>query len=115
VLPAHLLVRSAQSHLKGELVDFETMLRPGDYYDAAFHTPDHPDGELEIRGPADTSLVCAVHAYARSAQEAAIAAARRAWPGWRRLDIDTRADLLRRYQARLRAHRAKSASPCGRR
>jgi succinylglutamic semialdehyde dehydrogenase len=90
-------------------VDFDTMQRPGDYYDAAFHTPEHPDGELEIRSPADTSWVCAVHPYARAALEAAIAAARRAWPSWRRLSIDARAELLRRYQARLREHRSAIA------
>jgi succinylglutamic semialdehyde dehydrogenase len=95
-------------------VDFDTMLRPGDYYDAAFHTPEHPDGEIEIRSPADTSFVCAVHPYARVAQEAAIAAARRAWPAWRRLTTDQRADFLRRYQARLREHRSALATTISR-
>lgn len=90
-------------------MDFDTMLRPGDYFDAAFHTPEHPDGELEIRSPADTSSVCAVHPYARSALEAAIRAARGAWPAWRKLTTETRADLLRRYQARLREHRSAIA------
>jgi succinylglutamic semialdehyde dehydrogenase len=95
-------------------VDQDTMLRPGDYYDAAFRTPAHPDGEIEIRSPADTSFVCALHPYAHAAQEAAISAARRAWPSWRRAAIDQRADLLRRYQARLREHKRAIAATIAR-
>jgi succinylglutamic semialdehyde dehydrogenase len=84
--------------------------RPGDYIDGDFRTcASDADGELRIASPADASDLTAIHPYSRSALHAALAAARRAFPSWRRLPIDERAELLKRYQGRLREHRAALA------
>jgi len=83
--------------------------QPGNYYDGAFHVPDHPEGVLSIVSPADDHDHCAEHPYASDDVHAAVESARRAWPSWRRLSIDARADYLRRYQTRLRAHYADIA------
>jgi len=88
--------------------------RPGDYYDGQFHVPARPDGELVIHSPADLADHCATHPYALSALDAAAESARRAWPAWRRLSSEERADYLRRYQARLRAHHAELAQTIAR-
>ena len=87
-------------------MELETLQRPGNYIAGAFRLPTQPDGELTVRSPADAADVCAVHPYANSALHAAVAAARSAWPAWRRLSFDARADHLRRFQARLRANHA---------
>jgi succinylglutamic semialdehyde dehydrogenase len=85
----------------------ETLQRPGNYIAGAFDCPAQPDGELRVHSPADGADLCAIHPYARSALHAAVAAARSAWPAWRRLSIEDRAELLRRFQARLRANHAE--------
>jgi len=84
----------------------ETLQRPGNYIAGAFRSPEQPDGELTIYSPADASDRCAVHGFARTDLDAAVAAARLAWPSWRRLSIEQRAQYLRAYQARLRANHA---------
>lgn len=81
-------------------------LRPGDYLNGEFHLASQPEGELSIASPADTADITAVHPYARASLLRALEAARAAWPSWRRRSIDARAEALRRYQARLRAHHA---------
>jgi succinylglutamic semialdehyde dehydrogenase len=83
-----------------------TLERPGDFIDGSFQNPAIADGELTIRSPADTNDVVSIHAYARGALHAGIASARKAWPAWRRLSIEARAEHLRRYQAELRAQHA---------
>jgi succinylglutamic semialdehyde dehydrogenase len=88
----------------------ETLLRPGDYVQGEFRVASNPDAELEIASPADASDITAVHACARAALTGAIQAARTAWPSWRRTSIESRAELLRRYQASLRAHHAELAN-----
>jgi len=87
---------------------------PGNYYDGQFQVPDQPDGVLSIVSPADTEDHCAEHPYALRDVHAAIESARRAWLSWRRLPIEVRADYLRRYQARLRAHHADLADSIAR-
>jgi succinylglutamic semialdehyde dehydrogenase len=86
-------------------MSFNSLERPGDYVAGAFRTHgDAADGELCIRSPADLSDITARHEYARSSLEAALSAARAAFPAWRRTPIEQRAELLRRYQQRLREH-----------
>jgi succinylglutamic semialdehyde dehydrogenase len=80
--------------------------RPGDYFGGAFQGA-AADGELRIVSPADTADVTAIHPYSRAALHAAVSAARCAFPGWRKLEIDQRATLLRGYQASLRTHSAE--------
>jgi len=84
----------------------EFLDRPGDYYDGAFRRAAGDDA-LHIVSPADTSDVTAIHPYANSALHGALAAARAAFPLWRKTPIDQRAAALRRYQASLRAHGAE--------
>jgi succinylglutamic semialdehyde dehydrogenase len=85
-------------------MDLSGLERPGDYVDGAFRVAAQPDGELHIVSPADDRDLTALHPWARSALQTALAAARRAVPAWRRTSLADRATLLRGYQARLRAH-----------
>ncbi|MEY4579631.1 MAG: hypothetical protein RL701_4334, partial [Pseudomonadota bacterium] len=85
-------------------MDFTTLEQPGNYYDGRFQRHESADGELLITSPADAADVCARHPFARDAVHAALQSARTAWPAWRRLTTDARAEYLKRYQARLRAH-----------
>lgn len=80
-----------------------------DYVDGRFVAPDSPDGSIEVRSPADLADVVGVFPYAVAQVDRAIAAARRAFPPWRRLGEAKRAELLRAYQARLRANEAELA------
>ncbi|HEX7476305.1 MAG TPA: aldehyde dehydrogenase family protein [Polyangiales bacterium] len=84
---------------------FELLDRPGDYIDGRFCVPAAADGELRIASPADLRDVTAVHPYSNAAVHAAVDAARRAFPSWRRVAQSERAQWLRRYQAQLRAHK----------
>lgn len=79
--------------------------RPGDYVDGDFRSF-AASGELRIESPADVADITGIHPYAQAALPAALQAARRAFPAWRRLGIEARAQLLRSYQARLRTHAA---------
>lgn len=81
------------------------MDRPGDYIDGSFQLARAPEAELTIASPADASDVTAVHPVARAQLLAALGAARAAFPAWRRLSRAQRAEHLKRYQERLRAHR----------
>jgi succinylglutamic semialdehyde dehydrogenase len=83
--------------------------RPGDYLDGRFVQPAAADGELVIYSPADVAQHIATHGYCTVHVERAVAAARAALPAWRRLSAEARADVLRRYQARLRARREELA------
>jgi len=75
-----------------------------DYIDGRFVSPDSPDGSIEVRSPADRGDVVGVFPYAVAHVDRAIDAARRAFPAWRRLGETKRAELLRAYQARVRAN-----------
>lgn len=88
--------------------------RSGDYIDGAFRVAARADGELRIVSPADARDTTAVHRYARAALDDALAAARRAFPAWRRTKPSERAALLLRYRERLRAHRDPLASTLAR-
>lgn len=78
--------------------------RPGDYLDGRFVPTTSPDAELELRSPADQSDVVARHGVARAHVDAAVDAARRAFPAWRRLGEAKRRELLKAYQERVRHH-----------
>lgn len=73
-----------------------------DYIAGRFAAPDSPEGTFEVRSPADRADLVGTHPYARASVDRAIDAARRAFPAWRR--NAQRAELLRAYQARLKAH-----------
>jgi acyl-CoA reductase-like NAD-dependent aldehyde dehydrogenase len=58
--------------------------RPGDFIDGAFRNIAPADGELRVESPADTNDITAVYATSAAAPDAAVAAARSAFPGWRK-------------------------------
>lgn len=78
---------------------------PGDYIDGHFQSPESPDGELSIAGPADLDRRVARHSYALSQLHAAVDAARRATRAFRRTTVEQRVTWLQAYKARLGAHR----------
>lgn len=63
-----------------------------------------PDGVLEVRSPADQADLVGRHPWSRSQVNAAVEAARSAFPAWRRLGQAARAELLKKYQAQLKLH-----------
>lgn len=79
--------------------------RPGDFIDGEFRNAGPADGELRVASPADTNDITALYATCAAAPDAAVAAARRAFPSWRKLGVAGRSEFLRRYQQQLRAHR----------
>ncbi len=79
--------------------------RPGDFIDGRFQHAASGDGELTIASPADSNDIVARYTISAAAIDAAVDAARRAFPSWRKLSLDARAGYLRRYQAQLRTHR----------
>lgn len=82
----------------------DTLDRPGDYVGGRFVAPSDPEGEIVTVSPADTADTVGIHPWATAAVDAAISAARRAFPAWRRLGAAGRREILRRYRDRLRAH-----------
>lgn len=85
-----------------------------DYVAGRFEAPASADGRIEVRSPADQADVVGVHPYAVAQVDRAIAAAREAFPAWRRLGEQKRAELLKAYQARLRANEAELAKTIAR-
>ncbi|MGZ3424250.1 MAG: aldehyde dehydrogenase family protein [Polyangiales bacterium] len=85
-----------------------------DYVAGRFEAPASPDGQIEVKSPADQSDVVGVHPYAVAQVDRAIAAAREAFPAWRRLPEAKRAELLKAYQARLKAHETDLAKTIAR-
>lgn len=77
----------------------------GDYIAGRFGAPSAADGELVVASPADTRDVIARYAWSRSQLDDAVAAARSAYPAFRRLGEPARRELLYAYQGKLREHR----------
>lgn len=75
-----------------------------DFIAGRFSTAASPDGELEVRSPADQRDVVTRLPWSRAQLDDAVTAARTAFPAWRKLGQAARAELLRKYQAALRAH-----------
>ena len=72
----------------------------GDFIDGAFALPD-ATGEIALEDPGDTQQALGSFPFARGSVDAAVAAARRAWPAWRDLAFAERARLLERFGAVL--------------
>ncbi len=81
-----------------------TLQSPGDFLDGAFVVPEHPDGELRTLSPGDQDDLVGVHPTSVSHVDRAVAAARTAFPAWRRLGEGARRKLLRKYQEVCRKH-----------
>jgi succinylglutamic semialdehyde dehydrogenase len=77
----------------------------GDYIDGAFRVPSAPDDELVIVSPADLADEVARHPVRLANVDDAVAAARRALPGFRRTPRAERDALLRRYQDAVKKRR----------
>lgn len=75
-----------------------------DFIDGQFLRPGVPDGELIVHNPADTTQVVARVSTCTAHVDHAVAAARNAFRGWRKLPTSEREKLLRAYQERLRVH-----------
>ena len=75
-----------------------------DFIAGRFVVPSSPEGEFATLSPADLSeTVCRV-SWARGQLDLAVDAARTAFPAWRKLGQAGRAELLKKYQAALKAH-----------
>ncbi|MEV6905074.1 aldehyde dehydrogenase family protein [Amycolatopsis sp. NPDC051372] len=61
-------------------------------------------GTIEIRNPADGTVVGAVPVASEDELDAALALAGRTWPGWARTPAAERGELLHAAAARVRAH-----------
>ena len=75
----------------------------GDFVDGRFALPAHPAGEIALEDPGDLAAGLGAFPFAPEALDEAVAAARRAWPGWRDTPLEQRASLLRRLAEALRA------------
>jgi succinylglutamic semialdehyde dehydrogenase len=83
--------------------------RPGDFIEGRFVDPGPAGGELAILSPAHVHDCVSIHRHGVAHVDRAVEAARRAFAGWRRLTEPQRAQVLRAYQTRLRAHREEIA------
>ena len=77
----------------------------GDFIDGAFVLPEHASGEIALEDPGDTRAELGAFPFALESIDAAVEAARRAWPAWRDRPPEERADLLRRFGEALRSER----------
>ncbi len=76
----------------------------GSYVAGRFVETPSPDGEIEVRSPADLDDVAGRYAWALSHADDAVAAARASFEGWRALGLDARVAHLKRLRAALVAH-----------
>ncbi|MFK7999415.1 MAG: aldehyde dehydrogenase family protein [Polyangiales bacterium] len=82
----------------------DTLQRPGDYVQGQFLKTSSPDDSLRILSPGDQADVVSEHDVSLSHVDRAVTAARDAGPAWRKLGIEERRALLRKYQERCRVH-----------
>ena len=81
----------------------------GDYIDGAFALPPHASGEIALECPADLDRVRGAFPFALESVDAAVDAARRAWPAWRDAPATLRAACLERFAAELGRDRERFA------
>ncbi len=81
----------------------------GDYIDGRFVPVVRRDGELVIRDPGDLDSPPSRFPVRRSAVDEAVAAARRAWPGWAAIPDAERHAALRRFADALAGRAAEAA------
>jgi succinylglutamic semialdehyde dehydrogenase len=77
----------------------------GDYFDGAFVLPERTSGEIALEDPGDTQAQLGAFPHSLDSIDAAVAAARRAWPGYRDLAVDERAECLRRFGRAIEAEK----------
>ena len=69
----------------------------GDYVDGAFVLPERSAGEIALEDPGDSRAQLGAFPHSLDSIDAAVAAARKAWPGFRDLPAGERAECLRRF------------------
>ena len=79
------------------MADYELTHPRGDFIDGAFQLPNDSSGEIKLEDPGNTSAELSAFPFARDAVDAAVDAARRAWPLWREVAFEERSALLRRF------------------
>jgi succinylglutamic semialdehyde dehydrogenase len=75
----------------------------GNYIGGKFEFPTDVNGEWISRSPADATDELGRFSYSYAGIDSAIERAREAFPAWRRVPLAERAELLKKYQAALRA------------
>lgn len=86
----------------------------GDLIDGRFVLPQRPEGVIECVSPADLDDHVGDWPYASEHVSAAVEAARRALPGWRRTRTEERAARLRAYAAAVQSRRDAFAAAIAR-
>ena len=81
----------------------------GDFIDGGFALPSASSGEIPLEDPGDLRAELGAFPFSVASVDAAVAAARRAWPVWRDLAAGERAGLLERFAAALRAEQGTLA------
>ncbi|NCQ62039.1 MAG: aldehyde dehydrogenase family protein, partial [Myxococcales bacterium] len=79
----------------------------GNYIDGAFRMPESPAGAIRSDNPGDPGDVIGEFPWNASAVDEAIAAARRAFPGWSRMPFEERAACLRRFRDAAKANQER--------
>jgi succinylglutamic semialdehyde dehydrogenase len=84
-------------------------LHTGDYIAGGFRSVGAPDGELEVRSPADLDDLVGRFGYSAGAVDDAVAAAREAFPAWDRVGLEARCAKVRALGDALREREAALA------
>ncbi len=79
----------------------------GNLIDGRFEIPSDANGEIVIKSPADFSDEVGRFAYSYAAVEDAIASAKKASLGWKRMTVSQRAELLKKYQETIKRREAE--------
>jgi succinylglutamic semialdehyde dehydrogenase len=74
----------------------------GNLIGGEFVRPADPTGEIVSRSPADQADEVGRFPYAYQSVDESVAAARKAFDGWRRTSVQARAELLKKYQAAIK-------------
>ncbi len=82
----------------------------GDFIDGEFVLPEHTEGEIALEDPGDTDALSGAFPYSSASVDAAVDAARRAWPAWRDLPFSERATYLQRFAEAMEAEREGMAN-----
>ncbi len=77
----------------------------GDYVDGHFALPEHSSGEIALEEPGDLAALTGAFPFSWDAVDAAVGAARRAYPRWRDAASSERAVCLRRFAEIIEADR----------
>ncbi len=75
----------------------------GDFIDGTFALPQSVSGEIDLEDPGDSDALTGAFPFSRDAVDAAVGAARRAYPRWRDAQHTERAALLRRFAELIQA------------